>query len=167
MHEQRRTATLERLVHGAQALEAGRAGERAGRDTGAHEPPVEQPRERPRVGFGEADRGPRAEPGRQRGDAVVVGLEQRLGLAGRERLDAERDGGGHQRSFEAVGDHERRAAFGVVVGEVERRLGLAAQAQHPARGAAFEPRRLATARQLTQQRLGPQMLVDVGGGVQR
>ena len=132
MDEQRRAAALERLEHGAQALEAGGAGQRAGRDAGAGEPAVEQSRERRRVRLGEADRGPGAERGRERRDAVVVGLQQRLGLAGRERLDAERDGGRHQRALEAVGADERRAALGVVVGEVDGRLGLAAQAQHPA-----------------------------------
>ena len=164
MDEQRRAAALERLEHGAQALEAGWAGQRAGRDAGAGEPAVEQSRERRRVRLGESDRGPGAERGRERRDAVVVGLQQRLGLAGRERLDAERDGGGHQRALEAVGADERRAALRVVVGEVDGRLRLAAQVQNPAGGAAFEPRRVPAAGQLIQQRLGPQVLVDVGRG---
>ena len=143
MDEQRRVAAFERLEHRAETLEAGRAAERVGRDAGAGEPPVEQPRERRRVGLGEADRGPGAERGRQLGDAVVVGGEQRLGLGGGERLDARAGRRGHQRAVEAVGAHERRAPLGVVVGEVERRLRLAAQAQRPAVGAAHEPRRLA------------------------
>jgi hypothetical protein len=94
----------------------------------------------------------------------VVGLEQRRGV--RQRLDAERDRGRHQRAIEAVLGDERRAALGIVVGELDGRLGLTAQAQHPARGAAYEPRRLAAAGQLAQQRLGPQVLVDVDRGCQ-
>ena len=91
----------------------------------------------------------------------MVGREQRLGLGGRERLDPERGGGGHQRAVEAVGVHERRAAVGIVVGEVERRLRLAGDAQRPAVAMAHEAGRIAARRQFPQQRLGPEMLVDV------
>ena len=73
------------------------------------------------------------------------------------------DGATSARSRPSASD-ERRAAVGVVVGEVDGRLRLAAQAQHPARGAAHEHRRLAAARQLAQQRLGPEVLVDVDRG---
>ena len=129
MDEQRRAAALQHLQHRAEALEAGRPAERVGRHARARESPVEEPRQRRGIGVGQPDRGPRAEPGGQRGDPVVVGGEQRLGLAGRERLDAERRRERDERAVDAVGVHERRAPLGVVVREVERRLGLAVQAQ--------------------------------------
>ena len=69
--------------------------------------------------------------------------------------------GHHERAVQAVGADERRAGVGVVIGEVDRPLGLADQPQRPARAATHEHRRLATQRQRTQQWLGPQMLVDV------
>ncbi len=62
--------------------------------------------------------------------------------------------------------HERRAPVGVVVGEVDRRLRLAEQAQRPAAGAADQHRRVAAPAQRAQQRLGPEVLVDVDGGAQ-
>ena len=73
----------------------------------------------------------------------------------------ERGGEGHQRAVEAVGVHERRAPVGIVVREVERRLGLAVDPQRPAVAPAHEARRLAPSRQLPEQRLGPEVLVDV------
>ena len=153
MDEQRRVAALERLEHRAQALVAGRAGERARR-----------PRTRPRSpssrsaasaagsGAAEADRGParRTAPGSAR-DALVVGGEQRLGLAGGQRLDARAatDGATSTRSRPSA-SRERRAAVGIVVGEVDAaHSGSPRQAQRPAaggRGRASAARDAATAR---------------------
>ena len=114
----------------------------------------------------EADRGPRAERGGQGGDALVVGGKQRLCLALGQRLDAERDRRGHQGALEAVGGHQRRAAVGIVVGEVHGRLGLADQAQRPPCGGAQHHGRLAALGERAQQRLGPEMLVDVDWAAQ-
>ena len=163
MDQQRRVAALERLEHRAEVRVAGRAGERVGRHAGAGEAAVEQARQRRRIGRGQADRRPRAERRRQRGHAVVVGRQQRLGLGGGQRLDAERDRGRDQRAREPVGVGERRALVGVMVGEIDRRLRLAVQAQRPAAGAAHEHRRVAALRQRAQQGLGPEVLVDVDG----
>ena len=162
--QQRGVAALERLEHRAEAVVAGRAGERVGGHAGAGEAAVEQPGQRRRIGLGEADRGPRAERSRQRGDAVVVGRQQRLGLGGGQRLDAERDRRRDQRAREPVGVRERRALVRVVVGEVDRRLRLAEQAQassrrRRARASAARWR----AAERVQQRLGPEVLVDVDG----
>jgi len=68
-----------------------------------------------------------------------------------------------ERAPEAVGAHQRRAQGGVVVEEVDGPLGLARQSQRPARAAPDDPRRLAAQRQRPQQRLGPEMLMDVNG----
>ena len=120
-----------------------------------------EPRQRGQVRVGQADRGPGAEPGGQLGDALVVGGEQRLGLGGGERLDPERGGGGHQRAVDAVGrqrapracrDRDRR-------GRAESRARRGPE--RPAVAMADEARRLAAPRQLPEQRLGPEMLVDV------
>jgi hypothetical protein len=48
-----------------------------------------------------------------------------------------------------------------VVGEVEQRLRLAGEAQRPAVAPADQARRPGALRQCPQQRLGPEMLVDV------
>jgi hypothetical protein len=146
---------------GAPRLQPFGAGKRLGGDAGAHEPRVEQARELAGVGLGKGDRGPGAELVGERSHAVVIGREQRLRLPGGKRLDAHGSGGHHQRAIQAVGADEGRAGVGVVVGEVDGALGLAAQRQRPGRAAAHEHRRLAPQRQRTQQRLWPQMLVDV------
>ncbi len=74
---------------------------------------------------------------------------------------------GHEHAPEAVGLRERRAPAGIVIGEVHARLRLAVQAQAPPRAAAHEHRRLAALRERGQQRLGPEVLVDVDRGVQQ
>ena len=91
----------------------------------------------------------------------MVGGEQRLRLARGQSLDPERDRRGDQHAVEAVGGRERRTAVGVVILEIDERLGLAGQAERPATAAAQQHRRLAAPLQRAQQRLGPEMLVDV------
>jgi hypothetical protein len=164
--QQWRVGALQRLEHRSEVVVAGRAGERLGRDAGAGEAAVQLSRQRRRIGLGEADRRPGVKRPAQRGDALVVGRQQRLGLPGGQRLDAERDGGRDQHALEAVGLRERRALRGVVVGQVDGRLRLTGQAQRPAVAAAHQHRRLAPLAQRAQERLGPEMLVDVGGGAQ-
>ena len=74
--------------------------------------------ERRRVGLGEADRGPRAEAGRQRGDPVVVRLEQRLGLSGGSAsMPSGTDGATSARSRPSPSSSAARRR--VVVGEVD------------------------------------------------
>ena len=147
--QQRRAATLERLEHRAEALIAGRSCSASAATHAPTKPSSSRPRQRRGIGRGEADRRPRAERRGQRGDALVVGVEQRLGLAGRERLDAQRRGRRHQHAVEPVGLRERRPAVGVVVGGVEGRLGLAgagAGSSRGRRGRASAARGAATAR---------------------
>ena len=67
---------------------------------------------------------------------------------------------------EAVRVRERRARDRVVPGEVDAPLGLAGQAQRPALGSAHEHRGLAALPQSAQERLGPEVLVDVGRAAQ-
>ena len=158
MDEQRRVAALERLEHRAEALVAGRVA-RARRPprTRRRSPRRAAPRQRRRVGRGEADRGPGAERRGQRGDAVVIGVEQRLGLGGGQRLDAERDRRGDQRAVEAVGvARAPRGASGSWSARSTRRLAARPEAQRPAvatpristaaRGAATAPAAAARAR---------------------
>ena len=133
MDEERRVASLEHLEHRAQVLIAGRSGERVGRHARAGEAVVEEAGEPGGVGRVQPHRGPRGERCREGGDAVVVGGEQRLRLARRQRLDAERDRRRDQHAIDAVGVRERRSAVGVVVVEVD--------AAPPARRAAAAPTR--------------------------
>ena len=157
-------AALERLEHGAEAIEARGAAERAGRDAGAGEPPVEQSRERRR------DRARRGRPRprrrtrraarrRRRGRPRAAARPRRPGAprcrAGRMAPPARVRGRRRRRAPRGARDRGRRG---------RRRLGLAARRSTQPVAAAHEHRRLAAARQLTQQRLGPQVLVDVGRG---
>ena len=162
MDEQRRAAALERLEHRAEPLVAGRAAERAGRHARAREPLVEQPGQRAGSGSSSPTEAQAPNGRRQRRDARVVGRQQRLGLAGGQRLDAERRPTARSARAEPVRLRERSAAIGIVVGEVDRCLRLALRAAASSPGTVHQHRRLAALRQSAQQRLGPQVLVDVG-----
>ena len=116
MHEQRGAVALHPFEQRPDAVEAARGGEGAGghRDPGRAR--GEQPVHRVGLRAVERHRAPPPERRPERLRALVVGVEERLGLAGGERFDAERARERDQRAVEPVLAHELRAALGVVVG---------------------------------------------------
>jgi hypothetical protein len=90
----------------------------------------------------------------------VERVEQRLGVG--EGLDAQRRGRGDEDPLDLVGLRERRAGAGIVRAGVERRGGLARDLDLPAGAAPPQPRRLGARGEQAEQRLGPEVLVDVG-----
>jgi hypothetical protein len=94
----------------------------------------------------------------------VPGVDQRLRFAARQRLDPERARQAQQGAVDAVGPQRLRAGRGVLRAEVERRLRLAGQPQHPTGAAAVQGGRLGAAREGRDERLGPEVLVDVDAG---
>ncbi len=66
----------------------------------------------------------------ERERAVVIGLEQRLGLLARQRLDAERARQADQRTVETVALDERCARGRRLAGRVEHARPLAGEVQH-------------------------------------
>ena len=131
MDEERGVAALEALEQRTAALQAGRAAERAGRQRDADRAGVEQRVDVGRVGRAQRDRAPDPERLAEREQPRVVGLQQRLGLVARQRLDPERAGDRQQRAVEAVAPQPGGARDGIVVGGVEAVLRLVAQAQDP------------------------------------
>ena len=94
----------------------------------------------------------------------MVGVEQRLRLVDGQPLDPERA----RRRDPTVSTPSRSAcsarATGVVVGEDDLARRLAGQLQLPAVAAAAQARGLAAPRQRGEQRLGPEVLVEVEPG---
>ena len=116
MHEQRRAVALDALEQRPDAVEPAPAREGAGGDRDAGGARGEQPVDRVRPRPVERDRAPPPERRPERLHALVVRVEQRLGLAGRQGFDAQRARQRDQRAVEPVRLHEGRAALGVVVG---------------------------------------------------
>jgi hypothetical protein len=113
------------------------------------------------VGLPQAHRAPGREARGQRGCAGVVGVEQRRGLLGWERLDPERAGERDQDPVEPVPVQlvEAQVRVGVAVGE--HAVGLAGEAQRPAASAACHRGRLVAAGERRDEWLAEQVLVDV------
>jgi hypothetical protein len=93
----------------------------------------------------------------------VVGLEQRSGRGLVERLEPEGAGDAQQRALDPVAPQQRAPRRRLVSGRIEPALGLVAQAQHPAATAAADERRLAAPVERGHERIGPEVLMDVGG----
>lgn len=105
----------------------------------------------------EGDRAPHPERLAECEDAVVPGGEQRLRLGARQRLDAERARQGDERAVDPVGAQLRPAAVGIVRAGLEPRGGLAFEHEH----AVAEERRLRAVLEGGEERLGPEVLVNV------
>ena len=75
-----------------------------------------------------------------------MGLEQRLRLVARQRLDPEWAGDREQRALQAVVRERFGAGDGIVIGELEAVVGLAMQTQDPAAARTTRERRPAPRR---------------------
>jgi hypothetical protein len=161
VHEQRRVACLEAREQVSAAVKARPAGERPGRQRDADGAGIEQCVDIAGQRRTQRDSSPDAEPAAELEQPAVVGLQQRLGLVPRQRLDPERTRDRQQRSVDTVALEQIQPRVGVVLAMVKRRLGLIAQAQHPAAAAAAQQRRLTTPGQRGDEALWPEVLVDV------
>ena len=160
--EQRRAATLQAREHRAQAREPLDAGERAGGQRDADAAAIERAVDVVGVGAVERERAPHAEGLAERERALVVGVEQRLRLRARERLDPERAREAHERAVEAVAAHELGPARGRLGGEIDHVGPLAREEQHGQPVLVAHERKLAALGERLHERLGPEMLVDIG-----
>src|SRR5262249_53982191 len=109
----------------------------------------------------QACRGPARERRAEPGAALVIGVEPRRGLVGRQGLDGERARQAYDRGVEAIPGCERRSAGHIVIGRVDIVRSLARDEERPA----LQPRRLGSAPQLLDQRGRPNMLVNVNAHV--
>jgi hypothetical protein len=91
----------------------------------------------------------------------VPGVQQRPSGVRRQRLDPERGGERHVGTVEPVGLDELGAQVGIVVGEQDLAIGLAGHLERPAPAPPEESGSLLAAGELRQQRLGPEVLMNV------
>ena len=161
MHEQRCVALLEQLEQRAAALPAGRVRERPGGHAGPGEAAIELRGQLAGVRLGQAGRGPGAELEWQRRRALVPGVKERSRGGGRQRLDAERGRERNVGALEPVGADQLGPQIGIVVRQLDGRVRLAGHLDQPAVPVPAQSRGLAPARKLGEQRLGPQVLVNV------
>ena len=120
-------ARLERGQERADVPRARLRRERGGGQRDAGRAAVEQRRDILAARVVEGDRAPDAERLAEREHAVVPGVEDRLRLGARERLDAERARHAHEHAVDLVASDLVAAARGIVRGGVERGLGLAGE----------------------------------------
>ena len=166
VHEQRHVARLQAGEQRGEPHEADLAGERAGRHGRADRAAVEQrvDLQRARAGGGQRRRGPEAERVAELGDAVVEGVQQRLGLGGRQQLDPERDRQRDpDRSMPSRSASSARAtgswsASATGHGGSPGSSRIQPPAPWRSRGGADAPGERAD------QRVGPEVLVQVGSG---
>jgi hypothetical protein len=117
--------------------------------------------DRRRVGVDDAHGSPGGEARRQLANARAVCGQERLGLVRRQRLDADRAGRCDQRGLEPVALHHGGAGERVVADGVDQVVGLALELQQPAAVVPAHARALGARREGGQERLGPQVLVNV------
>jgi hypothetical protein len=94
----------------------------------------------------------------------VVALQQGFRLVRRKTLDAEWGGQADHRPVDSFPAELPGAEIRVVLAQVEEVLGLAVEAKLPAGTGLPDERRTVTPRELVDQPLGPEMLVDVHTG---
>ena len=107
------------------------------------------------------DSAPDAEPAAELQQPVVMGLQQWRRLGPRQPFDAERAGDRQQSAIDAVAREQLKPRVRIVLALVKRVFGLVAQAQHPAAAGAAQQRRLAAPCQRGDERLRPEVLVDI------
>jgi hypothetical protein len=159
MDEQRQVPVFEQVEQGGAAGEPVGVRQRGGGELEAGEALAEGLGGRVGVDRADVRGGPGAERRGQRGGALVVGVQQRTGLVRRQRLDAERRGQRDERAAEAVGAGQLRAGRDVVVLGVDREGRLTVEIESPL----FEVRRSGAGAERGEERLGPEVLVDVDG----
>jgi len=161
MHEQRRAALLEAVEHPAQREQGLASRERAGGQREADTAAVQRVVDVVRVGPVERDRAPDPErplDGERTGE---VGLEQGRGLLARQALDADRARQAEQRTVEPVALDERSAARRLLGHTIDHVGPLAGQVEHGQAALQAHERELGTGGELLDERLAPEVLVDV------
>ena len=164
MDEQRHPAGGGAVQQRRHALEPAARDEGAGRDRDAGRACVERRVDVPGVDLVQRQRAPVAERPAELAHALVERVQQRRGFLARQRLDAQRARQAHQRALEAFVRERGGAGGRIVRGELEALRRLAVEAEGPLAGAAVQPRGRAAARQLGDEALRPEVLVDVGAG---
>ena len=91
----------------------------------------------------------------------MVGVDQRLRVGARERLDPQRAGEADERPLRPVALHERGALLGGFGGEVEHERPLPREIQHREALLVAHERQLAPARERVDERLCPEVLMNV------
>ena len=132
MDEQREIPLGEHVEQRAAPAVAGLVGDRRCRQLEPDEPAVELLGEAGRVDRRQAGRGPAGERGAQLGDPVVVGVKERLGVLGRQVLDAERARQADDHEANAIAGRLRCPPSGVVVCRIHLEGRFAAGEQRPA-----------------------------------
>ena len=155
MQEQRRAARLQAVEQRRDTAQAAAVCDRGGGEGDPEGAGVEEVVDVGCARGVEADGAPECERVAELEDAVVEGVEQRLGLFGREGLDAE---GARQGDDDAVDVVKLGAGVRVVVGGVERRGWLAGEVED----AVGDPGGGRAAAEGRDQVFGEEVLVDVG-----
>jgi hypothetical protein len=91
----------------------------------------------------------------------VPGVQQRSRGGGRQRLNAERARERHVGALEPVGPDQLGPQIGIVIRQLDGRVRLAGHLDQPAVTVAADSRGLAPPRKLCEQRLGPEVLMNV------
>jgi hypothetical protein len=164
VNEKRAAGRLERAQKRKDAPDRAFSDERARGQRDADRAPVEQCLDVARCRRVERDRAPHAERLAEREHPVVPGVEQRLRLGARQRLDAERARQAHERAVDPVGAQLGAAARRVVRRGVERGDGLAGEHELRALGRVAQERRRGAALERGEEGLGPEVLVNVEAG---
>jgi hypothetical protein len=159
MHEDRRRARLQALEQRRQPGELAPPRERAGRERDAERARVER---RVRVLDAACHSGPERERRAELEHAVVEERQQRRRLLRRKRLEAERGRERDEHALDPVALGEPGAAEGVMVRGTEGRRRLAHELERPAAAVADDARRPPAPRERGHERLGEEVLVDVG-----
>ena len=92
----------------------------------------------------------------------MVGVEQRRGLLARQSLDADRARQAEQRAVEPVALDERGAASRLLARAIDHVGALAGLVEHGQPALETHERQLPPGGQLLDERLAPEVLVDVG-----
>jgi hypothetical protein len=157
MNEHGRLPPLEGGQHVGHAGQSRLTRERGGGQAHAERAAVQQRLD----GLRDGRAGPQAERISELEDPIVEGIEERLRLVGAERLDAERERWRDGDEVEPVAVGLQRAPDGVMIGQGDSRRRLAGELQRPLRAVAQQARGRGATREHAQQRLGPEVLMEV------
>jgi hypothetical protein len=164
MDEERYTSCLEAGEQRAAADQTVSAAERSRGQGESHETPVERSIHSTGVRGAQPRRCPGGEWLAELQHARVVALQERFRLVRRKPLDAEWSGQADHRPIDSFPAEQTGAEIRVMLTQVEEVVGLRLNAKPPASARLPDHRRTVAPRELVDQPLGPEMLVDVHTG---
>jgi hypothetical protein len=161
VHEQRQPQRCDALQHGSERLEPVRRCDRAGRNRDAGAPPRRQRVDVSGIGRVERKRAPRRELRRQRLHPFEVRVDQLESLVPGQRLDPDRARDRDQREVEPVVADELRATSRSLRRQVDHVRLLGRAVEHAHAFALADQRKRRAGREPVDERLGPDVLMDV------